>query len=64
MLFAAACPRVLIVDEGYTYSKYVFVSDRDKGLSQSLTTDNDIPKKPCYKLCPSHQRDFENKVWS
>ena len=35
-LFAATCPCVLIVDEGHTYSKFVFELDRDKGCNKSL----------------------------
>ena len=36
-LFAQACSCVWIVEEGHKYSKYVFVSDQDKGLDKSLT---------------------------
>ena len=35
-LFAKACPSVSFVEEGYAYSKFVFVSDKDKGLDKSL----------------------------
>ena len=35
-LFAMACPSVLIVENGHLYSKFVFVSDRDKGLDISF----------------------------
>ena len=31
-LFARACPTVSFVEDGHAYSKFVFVSDRDKGL--------------------------------
>ena len=35
-LFAQACPCVRIVEERHIYLRYVFVSDRDKGLDKSL----------------------------
>ena len=35
-LFAMACPSVSFVENGHLYSKFVFVSDRDKGLDKSL----------------------------
>ena len=38
MLFAKACPSVSFVEEGHAYSKFVFASDRDKGLDKSLST--------------------------
>ena len=41
-LFAKACPSMSIVEDGHTYSKFVFISDRDKGLDKSLT--NIFPK--------------------
>ena len=34
-LFATACPSVSSVEDGHSYSKFVFVSDRDKGLEIS-----------------------------
>ena len=36
-LFATACPSVSSVEDGHSYSKFVFVSDRDKGLDKSLS---------------------------
>ena len=35
-LFAIACPSVSFVENGHLYLKFVFVSDRDKGLDKSL----------------------------
>ena len=35
-LFAMACPSVLLVENGHFYSKFAFVSYRDKGLDKSL----------------------------
>ena len=35
-LFAMACPSVSLVENGHSYSKFVFVPDRDKGLDKSL----------------------------
>ena len=35
-LFAMACPSASSVENGHSYSKFVFVSDRDKGLDKSL----------------------------
>ena len=35
--FAKASPSVSFVDDGHSYSKFVFVSDRDKGLDKSLS---------------------------
>ena len=36
-LFAKACPSVSLVEDGHVYSKFVFFSDRDKGLDKSLS---------------------------
>ena len=36
-LFATACPSVSSVEDGHSYSKFAFVSDRDKGLEKSLS---------------------------
>ena len=35
-LFATACPSVSLVEDDMLYPKFVFVSDRDKGLDKSL----------------------------
>ena len=35
-LFAMVCLSVSLVENGHSYSKFVFVSDRDKGLDKSL----------------------------
>ena len=35
-LFAQACPLVPQVEDGETFSKFVFISDRDKRLEWSL----------------------------
>ena len=35
-LFAMACPSVSFVENGHLYSKFVFISDQDKGLDKSL----------------------------
>ena len=61
MLFAETCPCVGIVEEGHIDSKYIFVSDQDKGLDKSLET---FSKQPCNKLCPSHKRECQDKIWS
>ena len=34
-LFATACPSVSLVEDDMLYPKFVFVSDRDKGLDKS-----------------------------
>ena len=36
-LFATACPSEPFVEDGHSYSKFVFVSNRDKGLDKSLS---------------------------
>ena len=36
-LFAKACPSLSFVEDGHSYSKFVFVTDTDKGLDKSLT---------------------------
>ena len=35
--FTKACPSVSFIKEGLPYSKFVFVSDRDKGLNKPST---------------------------
>ena len=35
-LFAKPCLSVLFVEEGHAYSKFVFITDKDKGLDKSL----------------------------
>ena len=36
-LFAKACPSLSFVEDGHSCSKFVFVTDTDKGLDKSLT---------------------------
>ena len=36
-LVAKACPSVSFVEDGHAYSKFMFISDRDKGLDKSLS---------------------------
>ena len=36
-LFAKACPSVSFVEDSHAYSKFMFISDRDKGLDKSLS---------------------------
>ena len=36
-LFAKACLSASFVEDGHAYSKFMFISDRDKGLDKSLS---------------------------
>ena len=61
-LFARACPSASSVEDGHSYSKFVFVSDRDKGLGKSLS--ENFPRNHATNCVHHIKQECENTDWS
>ena len=63
-LFTKACPCVSIVKDRDTYSKYMFVSNQDKGLDKSLakTFPNDLATNCVHHIKENMKTRFRPKA--